>query len=61
MAEFKQHGNVVAEKNCSFQKDLFIKFRIVFRFQYKAGCEEFYIILIVLLVFLSLNVNIMHK
>ena len=53
------------KRNYPLQKDLSIKFRNGFKFQNKAGCgasySKFYCILIVLLVFLSLNVYIMHN
>ena len=43
VAKFKQHGGIVAEKNCPLQKDWYIKFKIAFRFQYKAAYYAFYL------------------
>ena len=31
------------KRNCPLQKDLFIKFRIVFSIQFKAGCDAFHL------------------
>ena len=41
--EFKKHGNTVAEKKLFFAERFIIKFRIVVRFQHKAGCDAFYL------------------
>ena len=53
-AEFKDMVTLLQKRKCPLQKDLSIKFRVGFRFQYTAlsFTKKFYNILIVLLILL---------